>query len=300
MTSKLNMDKIYDKASILIEALPYISRFAGKTMVIKYGGSVMDNEELKKSVIQDIALLKLVGFRPVIVHGGGKKISQWSRQSGLKPQFVDGLRVTDAKTLKVTEMVLYTINQEIVSKIGCLGVKAIGLSGKDAGMIIADKRMPEGNDIGYVGHIKEVNTEIINSMLDDDFVPVISPIGMDENAQGYNINGDEVACEVAKALQAEKLAFLTDADGLYEDFYDPDTLISEIYVDEAKTLVEGGTVVGGMLPKLCNCIEAVESGVSRVHILNGNIQHSILLEIFSNRGVGTAILSRKESKYYHE
>jgi acetylglutamate kinase len=300
MVSKLNMDQVMGKAEILIEALPYIQRYAGKIMVIKYGGSVMENQELKEKVIQDVAMLKLVGFRPVVVHGGGNEISKWSGSMGLTPKFIDGLRVTDSKTLKVTEMVLYSINQELVSMLGQLGVKAVGLSGRDAGLIMAEKRTPNGVDMGYVGKIVKVNTEIINGMLKNDLVPVISPIGMGEDGHGYNINGDEVACEVAKALKADKLAFLTDADGLYEEHDDPDSLISEIYAEEAKAVIEGGGVVGGMLPKLENCIGAVESGVSRVHILNGNVPHCVLLEFFSNRGVGTAILSKKEKKYYHE
>jgi len=300
MVSKLNMDHIMDKAEILIEALPYIQKFAGKIMVVKYGGSVMDDDDLKAKVIQDIALLKLVGFKPVVVHGGGSEISKWAAKTGMKTKFVDGLRVTDENTLKVTEMVLYTVNQELVSMIGQLGVRTVGLSGKDAGLILAEKRMPGGHDIGYVGRVKKIDTEIIYNMLDNDLVPVISPIGMGEDGQGYNINGDEVACEVAKALNAEKLAFLTDADGLYEDADDPDTLISEIYVEDARKLIESGSVAGGMLPKLKNCIDAAESGVARVHILNGNVAHCVLLEIFSNRGVGTAILNKKEMKFYHE
>ena len=298
MVSKLNMDQVMGKAEILIEALPYIQRYAGKIMVIKYGGSVMENQELKEKVIQDVAMLKLVGFRPVVVHGGGNEISKWSGSMGLTPKFIDGLRVTDSKTLKVTEMVLYSINQELVSMLGQLGVKAVGLSGRDAGLIMAEKRTPNGVDMGYVGKIVKVNTEIINGMLKNDLVPVISPIGMGEDGHGYNINGDEVACEVAKALKADKLAFLTDADGLTKSMM---ILIHsyQLYAEGRKLYRRGG-VVGGMLPKLENCIGAVESGVSRVHILNGNVPHCVLLEFFSNRGVGTAILSKKEKKYYHE
>ena len=295
-----NMQEILQKAEVLIEALPYIQRFNRKIIVVKYGGSAMVDEELKKSVISDVTLLKLVGFKPIIVHGGGKEISKWVGKVGMEPQFVNGLRVTDADTMEIAEMVLGRVNKGLVTMVQELGVKAVGISGKDGGLLKVEKKYSEGQDIGYVGEISEVNPKILYDLLEKDFLPIVCPVGLDEQFDTYNINADDAACAIAKAVKAEKLAFLTDIEGVYRDFNDKDSLISEIKISEAKELLASGTIGGGMLPKLGNCIEAIEAGVSRVHIMDGRIKHSILLEVFSNKGIGTAILGDAEEKFYHE
>lgn len=292
------METYLEKAAVLVEALPYIQRFNRKIMVVKYGGSAMVDEELQKSVISDVTLLKLVGFKPIIVHGGGKEISRWVGKIGKEAEFVNGLRVTDKETMEIAEMVLNRVNKSLVSMVQQLGVKAVGVSGKDGGLLKAEKKYADGHDIGYVGEITDVDPKILYDLLEKDFLPIVCPIGMDSNFDTYNINADDAACAIAKALKAEKLAFLTDIEGVYRDFDDKDSLISEIHVGEAKELIRSGTIGGGMLPKLSNCIDAIESGVSRVHILDGRIRHSLLLEFFSNKGVGTAILGDSEEKYY--
>ncbi|MBQ8489416.1 MAG: acetylglutamate kinase [Pseudobutyrivibrio sp.] len=294
------MDKAMDKAEVLIEALPYIQRFNRKIIVVKYGGSAMIDEELKKQVIQDVTLLKLVGFKPIIVHGGGKEISKWVEKTGMTPEFVNGLRKTDEPTMEIAEMVLNKVNKSLVQNVQSLGVNAIGISGKDGGLLKVEKKLSDGKDIGFVGEITEVNPKILTDLLEKDFLPIVCPIGMDENFVTYNINADDAACAIAKAVSAEKLAFLTDIEGVYKDKDDPDTLISELSVEEAKKLIGDGFIGGGMLPKLNNCIEAIEEGVSRVHILDGRIAHCLLLEIFTNKGIGTAIIGDKDTRYYNE
>lgn len=294
------MDKAMDKAEVLIEALPYIQRFNRKIIVVKYGGSAMIDEELKKQVIQDVTLLKLVGFKPIIVHGGGKEISKWVEKTGMTPEFVNGLRKTDEPTMEIAEMVLNKVNKSLVQNVQSLGVNAIGISGKDGGLLKVEKKLSDGKDIGFVGEITEVNPKILMDLLEKDFLPIVCPIGMDENFVTYNINADDAACAIAKAVSAEKLAFLTDIEGVYRDKDDPDTLISELSVEEAKKLIGDGFIGGGMLPKLNNCIEAIEEGVSRVHILDGRIAHCLLLEIFTNKGIGTAIIGDKDTRYYNE
>ncbi len=295
-----NMELWLQKAQVLIEALPYIQRFNGKTIVVKYGGSAMIDDNLKKNVIKDVALLKLVGFKPIIVHGGGKEISKWVKLSGKEPQFVNGLRVTDAETMEIAEMVLGKVNKGLVQMMESLGVKAVGISGKDGSTIKVEKKFSDGKDIGFVGEVTEVNHELINTLLDNDFVPVICPIGVDDDYNSYNINADDAACAIARSVKAEKLAFLTDTEGVYRDPIRPETLISELTVEETKEFLTSGNVGGGMLPKLKNCIDAIESGVSRVHILDGRIEHCLLLEFFTNKGIGTAIIGEKESRYYNE
>ena len=292
-----NMKKYLDKAEVLIEALPYIQRFNRKIIVVKYGGSAMVDEELKKRVIQDVTLLKFVGFKPIIVHGGGKEISRWVGKVGMEPQFINGLRVTDAETMEIAEMVLGKVNKELVQLVGELGAKAIGISGKDGGLLQVEKKLSQGKDIGFVGNITKVNAAIIHDLLEKDYIPIICPIGMDTEFQTYNINADDAACAIATAMNAEKLAFLTDIEGVYKDPKDASTLISELAVSEAKELMKDGFVGGGMLPKLNNCIDAIAAGVSRVHILDGRIPHCLLLEIFTNRGIGTAILGDSQCKY---
>ena len=293
-------EKYLEKAAVLVEALPYIQKFNRKVIVVKYGGSAMVDENQKKSVISDVTLLKLVGFKPIIVHGGGKEISKWVGKVGKEPEFINGLRVTDEETMEIAEMVLGRVNKSLVSMVESLGVKAIGISGKDGGLLKVKKKYSDGKDIGYVGEISEVDPQILFDMMEKDFLPIICPVGLDDEFNTYNINADDAACAVARAVGANKLAFLTDIEGLYRDFNDKSSLISEIKVSEAKELIAGGTIGGGMLPKLSNCIDAIEAGVSRVHIIDGRIPHSILMEIFSDRGVGTAILGDTEEKFYHE
>jgi len=295
-----NMKQYLDKAEVLIEALPYIQKFNRKVIVVKYGGSAMVDENLKKRVIEDVTLLKLVGFKPIIVHGGGKEISRWVSKVGMEPKFINGLRVTDEPTMELAEMVLGKVNKELVQMVESLGVRAIGLSGKDGGLLNVTKKYSNGEDIGYVGEIQKVNADILWDLLDKDFLPIVCPIGLDDSFHTYNINADDAACAIARAMNAEKLAFLTDIEGVYKDPNDPSTLISELQISEAKEFIEKGYIGGGMLPKLNNCIEAIEHGVNRVHILDGRIPHSLLLEIFTNKGIGTAILREDGEKYYHE
>ena len=295
-----NMQEVMEKAQVLIEALPYIQRFNRKIIVVKYGGSAMIDKELKKHVIQDVTLLKLVGFKPIIVHGGGKEISRWVEKTGMQPEFVNGLRKTDAATMEIAEMVLNKVNKSLVQMVEELGVNAIGISGKDGRLLRVEKKYSDGQDIGYVGEITEVNPKILEDLLERDFLPIVCPIGMDANYETYNINADDAACAIAQAVQAEKLAFLTDIEGVYKDPVDKSTLISELTVSEARELIADGFIGGGMLPKLNNCMEAIEKGVSRVHILDGRIAHCLLLEIFTNKGIGTAILDDKEKKFNHE
>ena len=294
------MHEWMQKAEVLIEALPYIQRFNRKIIVVKYGGSAMVDENIKKNVIKDVTLLKLVGFKPIIVHGGGKEISRWVGKVGMEAQFVNGLRVTDADTMEIAEMVLNKVNKGLVQMVEELGVRAVGISGKDGGLLHVQKRYSDGKDIGYVGEITQVHPEVLYDLLEKDFLPIVCPIGMDDNYDTYNINADDAACAIARAVKAEKLAFLTDIEGVYKDPADKSTLISELHVSEAKELIGQGYIGGGMLPKLQNCIDAVENGVSRVHILDGRILHCLLLEIFTNKGIGTAILGEGEGKYYHE
>lgn len=294
------MEQLLEKAEVLIEALPYIQRFNRKIIVVKYGGSAMVDEELKKNVIKDVTLLKLVGFKPIIVHGGGKEISRWVNKVGMEPRFINGLRVTDAETMEIVEMVLGKVNKGLVQLVQELGVKAVGISGKDGGLLTVEKKYSDGQDIGFVGEVTEVNPKIIYDLLEKDFLPVICPIGMDESCNTYNINADDAACAIARAVNAEKLAFLTDIEGVYADPEDKNSLISELTTKEAEKLIGGGNIGGGMLPKLNNCIDAIENGVSRVHILDGRIPHCLLLEFFTNKGIGTAILHDSETKYYTE
>ncbi len=291
------MELWLQKANVLIEALPYIQRFHGKTIVVKYGGSAMVDHELKKSVIRDVALLKLVGFRPIIVHGGGKEITKWINKVGLETNFVNGLRVTDKPTMEIAEMVLNKINKGLVSMMEKVGLKAVGISGKDGTVLRVDKKLSGGKDIGFVGEIKEVNTCLLDTLLDNDFIPVICPVGSDDEYHSFNINADDAACAIATAVKASKLVFLSDIEGVYRDPLDHSSLISELSIPEAKEFLKSGNVGGGMLPKLENCISAIESGVSRVHILDGRIEHCLLLEFFTNKGIGTAIIGDDEERY---
>jgi len=284
--------KYLDKAEVLIEALPYIQRFNRKIVVVKYGGSAMLDDELKKNVIKDVVLLKLVGFKPIIVHGGGKEISRWVGKVGMEPKFINGLRVTDKDTMEIAEMVLAKVNKELVAMVESLGVNAVGISGKDGGLLKCRKKQTEGGDIGFVGEVTKVEPKILEDLLEKDFLPIIFPVGYDDEF--------DAACAIAEAVHAEKLAFLSDIEGVYKDKDDSSSLISELHVDEAQKLIDDGYVGGGMIPKLKNCIDAIEEGVNRVHILDGRIPHSLLLEIFTNKGIGTAILREDGEKYYNE
>ena len=260
----------------------------------------MVDEQLKKSVIQDVVLLKLVGFKPIIVHGGGKEISKWVEKVGMEPHFINGLRVTDEPTMEIAEMVLNKVNKSLVQMVQELGVMGVGITGKDGGLLKVEKKYSNGEDIGYVGEITEVNPKILYDLLEKDFLPIVGPIGMDDAFKSYNINADDAACAIARAVNAEKLAFLTDIEGVYRDPSDKSSLISELHLLEARELIGSGNIGGGMLPKLNNCIDAIENGVSRVHILDGRIAHCLLLEIFTNKGIGTAILGESENKFYNE
>lgn len=287
------MEQIMTKAHTLIEALPYIREFNNKIVVVKYGGSAMLSKERQESVIRDVALLKLVGMRPIIVHGGGKEISSWIQKVGKEPKFVKGFRVTDEETMEIAEMVLNRVNKTLVQMLQKVGVKAAGISGKDGGLLVAEKKTIDGEDIGFVGDIKHVNEDIITTLLDNDYIPVIAPIGSGTDFETYNINADDAACAIARAIKAEKLAFLTDTEGVYIDPEDKDSLVASMTVAEAESYIEAGYIGGGMLPKLQNCIDAVNDGVSRVHILDGRIQNCLLIEFFTQRGIGTAIKNNK-------
>ncbi len=280
-------DEDLKKAKVLVEALPYIQQFNRKVIVVKYGGSAMADEELKRNVIKDVTLLKLVGFKPIVVHGGGKEISRWISKVGKEPKFVNGLRVTDEETMEIAEMVLGKVNKSLVTMVEELGVRSVGISGKDGGLLQVEKKFSGGEDIGFVGEVTKVDTKILEDLLEKDFLPIVAPIGIDKDFQTYNINADDAACAIAKAMCADKLAFLTDIEGVYRDPGKPETFISHLTVEEADELIKSGCIGGGMLPKLNNCTDAIKSGVNRVHILDGRIAHSLLLEIFTDTGVGT-------------
>lgn len=286
-------------AEVLIEALPYIRHFYDRQIVIKYGGAAMEDKTLIQSVMQDIVLMKYVGIRPIIVHGGGPRITAWMDRVGKVPEFVQGLRVTDAETVEIAEMVLGSINKDIVSHINLHGGKAIGLSGKDANLILAEKQHTQITDengqeidvdLGFVGKIIGVNTESVTTLDKGGYVPVIAPIGVGVDGQTYNINADTMAGEVASAFQAEKLIMLTDTRGILRDLSDDTSLIPTIRMREVDALVKDGCIAGGMLPKVEACTTALMGGVYKTHIIDGRIPHSLLLEVFTEGGVGTEIV----------
>lgn len=284
------MIDVISKAGILTEALPYIKKFSGITVVIKYGGAALINEEIKDTIIKDIALMKYVGFKPVVVHGGGKDINKALEAVGIEPKFKDGLRVTDEDTMEIVQQVLAgKINKNLTTELCLQGINAVGICGKDAGFMQVKKAMPKGMDIGLVGEVTEVKTDLINTLINNDFVPVISSIGVDENGNSYNVNADYAAVAVAGALKAEKLVFVTDVAGIMRDVNDPDSVISVIKEAEVNDLIADGTISGGMLPKVECCLEGVKAGVNNVHILDGRIAHCLILEIFTNKGIGTLI-----------
>ena len=279
------------KADVLIEAIPYIRKFAGTTVVVKYGGSAMVDEKLKKSVIKDIALLKYIGLKPVVVHGGGKEITAFLDRLGKETQFVDGLRVTDAETAGVAEMVLSgSIGKSLVENLESVGVEACGINGKDGHTLQAKKKVDEkGRDLGFVGEIEKVDIHLIETLLEAGYVPVISPVGVDSYSQTYNINADYAASAIAGALNAQKLVFLTDVEGILRDKDDPSTIIRRMSAQEAIDMIADGTINGGMIPKVECCLDALRKGVRTVHVLDGRLPHSMLLEIFTADGIGTMV-----------
>ena len=296
------MDSASERASILVEALPYIRAFSGKTVVIKYGGSAMTDSLLRKMVATDLTLLRYVGMNPVIVHGGGKEITDLMKRLGKEPAFVNGLRVTDAETAEIAEMVLTgKINKEIVSLINQSGGKAIGLSGKDACLVTATKMEPEkccssgekcqAVDLGYVGTVRKIDPGVIDVIAEAGFIPVISPVAADENGITLNINADHLAGSLAGALKADKLIMLTDVEGIMRDPGDMSSLIEELTIDEAKEMTRDGHIVTGMIPKVEACFTALQGGVERTHIIDGRRPHSLLLEMFTDKGIGTMILN---------
>ncbi len=281
-----------DKANILIEAFPYIRQWYGTTVVVKYGGSTRSGAEELKNTLQDIVLMKFVGMRPVVVHGGGKDITRLTEKLGIKSTFVDGLRVTDLSTIEVVEMVLGgKINKELVSTIQQLGGQAVGLSGKDGALLQATKaKSKSGKDLGYVGKVSKVNTAVLDILDKEQFIPVIAPLGMGPDGKTYNVNADEAAGAIAGALKAEKLVFLTDVPGICKKKEDPKSLMSSIKAKDVPKLVKSGVISGGMIPKVEACLHAVKSGVHKTHIINGTLPHALLLEIFTPQGVGTEIV----------
>jgi acetylglutamate kinase len=280
---------VHDRVKVLSEALPYMQRFAGRTVVVKYGGAAMKDSQLKDRVIRDIIFMACIGIRPIIVHGGGPEINSWLDKLNIEPQFKDGLRVTDAATMEVVEMVLVgKVNKEIVSLINQSGGSAIGMCGKDANLVMA---RPEGRtDIGFVGEVSGVNVKVLELLVGGGYIPVISSVAADSSGQSYNINADTVAGEIAAALGAEKLILLTDTPGLMRDFKDPTSLIRQLDITQSRQLVNEGVVSGGMIPKLNCCIRSLAQGVKAAHIIDGRVAHSLLLEIFTDNGIGTMII----------
>ena len=280
------------KAQILIEAFPYIRQWYGATVVVKYGGSTRSGAEELKNTLQDIVLMKFVGMRPVVIHGGGKDITALTEKMGIRSQFVDGLRVTDLPTMEVVEMVLGgKINKELVSTIQQLGGQAVGLSGKDGAMLQTTRvKSKTGKDIGYVGKVSKVNTSILDILDKEKFIPVIAPLGLGTDGKTYNVNADEAAGAIAGALKAEKLVFLTDVPGICRKKNDPKSLLSSVKVKDIAKLIKSGVISGGMIPKVEACLHAVKSGVHKTHIIDGTLPHALLLEIFTPQGVGTEIV----------
>ncbi|NEP59817.1 MAG: acetylglutamate kinase [Symploca sp. SIO2G7] len=278
------------RVRVLSEALPYIQKFAGRTVVVKYGGAAMKDSNLKDKVIRDVVFLACVGVRPVIVHGGGPEINSWLEKLNIEPQFKNGLRVTDAATMDVVEMVLVgRVNKELVALINRAGGKAVGLCGKDGNLI---KARPQGQEgIGFVGEVNNVDVELIQSLVDNGYIPVVSSVAADEVGQAYNINADTVAGEIAAALDAEKLILLTDTAGILHDYKDPSSLITKLDIQKSRQLIEDGVVAGGMIPKVSCCVRSLAQGVKAAHIIDGRIPHALLLEIFTDEGIGSMIVA---------
>lgn len=290
------MSEGLEKAKILMDALPYIRKFNGHTVVIKYGGSAMLDPRINETIVQDVVMLKLVGLKPIIVHGGGPEINQMLNRLDIESRFIDGLRVTTQETMEVVEMVLAgKLNKQIVEMIAQQGGCPVGLTGKDGKMIRAKKIEKEGIDLGYVGDIVKVNTRLLTSLIDNDFIPIIAPIGSDGCGNTFNINADYAAVAIAAAMHAEKLVFLTDVEGVLKDKDDPQSLISFLSDIEARQYIEDGIIAGGMIPKVECCMKAIEQGVSMVHILDGRQQHALVLEIYTPDGIGTMLYKEEAS-----
>ncbi|OGI17100.1 MAG: acetylglutamate kinase [Candidatus Melainabacteria bacterium RIFOXYA12_FULL_32_12] len=288
------MKKHIEKAQIIAETLPYVKKFRDKIFVIKYGGSAMVNEKIRKTVMQDIALLKFMGIRLVVVHGGGPEINKALQDSGKEPEFINGLRVTDKETMEIVESVLFgKINKEIMQDLEKLGANAIGICGKDSNTLISTKKYINGCDLGFVGDISQVNTNLLNMLIESNFIPVVSPIGVDKQGNSYNINADYAAVAVAGALKAEKLIFLTDVPGVLRDVNDSTSLIPELSVEDVSQYIQDKTISGGMIPKVECCIAGIKQGVKSVYILDGRIEHSLLLEMFTDKGFGTMFKGNK-------
>ncbi len=278
-----------DRVQVLSEALPYLQAFAGRTFVVKYGGAAMKEAHLKDSVIRDIVFLSYVGIRPVVVHGGGPEINTWLGKLNIEPQFKNGLRVTDAATMDVVEMVLVgRVNKEIVTLINTAGGQAVGLCGKDGNLIRA--RAQGEDSIGFVGEVQGVDIRVVSTLVESGYIPVISSVAADETGQAYNINADTVAGEIAAALGAEKLILLTDTAGILRDYRDPSTLIYRLDIAEARQLIKEGVVVGGMIPKVTCCVRSLAQGVKAAHIIDGRVPHALLLEIFTDSGIGSMLV----------
>lgn len=285
------MEESLAKAKVLVEALPYIREFYGKTIVIKYGGNAMIRDDLKNKVLLDVVLMKYVGMNPVLVHGGGPAVSAMMKRVGKEPEFVNGLRVTDAETMEIAEMVLAgKMNKDIVALLNKNGGKAVGLSGKDGNLILTSKKNVPDGDLGFVGEIEKINPEVVQVLIEKGYIPVICSVGVGSEAESYNINADHVAGELAATLRADKLIMLTDVQGIFKDFSDPDSLISTLPIKEAEKMIESGGIAGGMIPKIEACIKALEGGVAKAHIIDGRMEHSLLLEIFTVKGIGTEVV----------
>ena len=277
------------RVRVLSEALPYIQQFAGRTIVVKYGGAAMKDSTLKEYVIRDIVFLASVGVNPVVVHGGGPEINVWLAKLGIEPQFKDGLRVTDAPTMDVVEMVLVgRVNKELVALINNAGAKAVGLCGKDGNLVKARSIDPE--NVGFVGEVTNVDSQLVESLVKSGYVPVISSVAADDQGQAHNINADTVAGEIAAALGAEKLILLTDTPGILQDYHDPSSLLYKLSIQEARDLIQQGIVGGGMIPKVKCCVRSLAQGVKAAHIIDGRIPHALLLEIFTDDGIGSMIV----------
>lgn len=284
------MEKAMEKARILMEALPFIKEYYGRTVVIKFGGNAMVDEELKAGFASDVVLMRYVGMKPVIVHGGGPQITEFMDRLSMEVKFVDGQRVTDAAAMEVVKMVLVgKVNKEIVSLINGHGDLSVGLSGEDGRMILVRKKEGKGEDLGFVGEVVGVNPRVLERLTMEGFIPVVASIGVDSEGRSYNVNADHVAGALAVALQADKLIYLTDVDGIYRDLEDPSSLISELSMAQAHELIEAGAMTRGMLPKLRSCLEALRGGVKRAHIINGTVRHALLLEIYTPEGIGTML-----------
>jgi acetylglutamate kinase len=276
------------KAHILAEALPYIREFSGKTVVIKYGGSAMEDPALADLFAQDVVLMRLVGMNPVVVHGGGPQISDLMRRLGKEPEFVDGLRVTDAETVDIVRMALVgKVNREVVAAVNQHGSYAVGLSGEDAGLITVG---PRDERLGFVGDVRRIDPSILQRLLREELIPIVATVGVDETGQAYNVNADTVAGAIAEALSAEKLVYLTNVTGLYRDLADEESLISHIDATGLRDLIDTGVISEGMIPKLRSCVDALKAGVARAHILDGRIPHALLLEFFTREGIGTMVI----------